>query len=61
MRAAVFLAQHLAIVALVIALLLVIAGIALIYVPAALIASGLALLAAVTFDPTRAGRLTWPR
>ncbi|MCC6619481.1 MAG: hypothetical protein IT341_10645 [Chloroflexi bacterium] len=46
---------------LVAALALIIAGIALIYPPAAFIASGLAILAAVTFDPNRAGRLTWPR
>lgn len=47
--------------ALIVALALIITGIALIYLPAAFIATGLAVLAAATFDPTRAGRLTWPR
>lgn len=61
MKAAVFLVAHLPIVALVVALLLIIAGIALVYPPAAFIAAGIAVLAAVTFDPSKAGRLTWPR
>ena len=42
-------------------LALAIAGVALIYPPAALILSGVALLAFLTFDPSAAGRLTWPR
>ena len=40
---------------------LVIVGLALIYVPAAIVAAGIALFAIVTFDPERASRLTWPR
>lgn len=42
-------------------LVLIVAGIALIYLPAGLIAAGLALIAGLTFDPSRARRLTWPR
>lgn len=36
-------------------------GAALIYPPAAFILAGIGILGALTFDPTRAGRLTWPR
>lgn len=46
---------------LVTALALIVAGIAMLSIPLAFISSGLALLGVVTFDPTRAGRLTWPR
>jgi hypothetical protein len=42
-------------------LALVVAGIALIYPPAGLIATGLALFAGLTFDPSAVRRLTWPR
>lgn len=48
-------------IALVTALILIVVGIAMMSVPAAFIASGIAILGAVTFDPARAGRLTWPR
>lgn len=40
---------------------LVVAGIALIYAPAGLIAGGLGLFALLTFDLAKVGRLTWPR
>jgi hypothetical protein len=40
---------------------LIVAGIALIFVPAGLIATGLALFAALTFDPASVRKLTWPR
>jgi hypothetical protein len=40
---------------------LVVAGIYLIYAPAGLIASGFGLLALLTFDLAKVGRLTWPR
>lgn len=40
---------------------LVVAGIAFIYPPLGLISGGVALLAILTFDPTKAGKLTWPR
>jgi hypothetical protein len=40
---------------------LVVVGVALVFAPAGLVIAGLALLALVTFDPARAGRLTWPR
>jgi hypothetical protein len=40
---------------------LVVAGIFLIYPPAALIAGGVAIFAFLTFDTTAARRLTWPR
>lgn len=55
------LAKQLPLLSLITAMALIIAGVAMISVPAAFIASGLAILAAVTFDPSRAGRLTWPR
>ena len=40
---------------------LFVAGIALIYPPAGLIAGSLGLLALLTFDIDKVGRLTWPR
>jgi hypothetical protein len=40
---------------------LVLAGVALIYLPAALIGGGLAGFAFLTFNPGAARRLTWPR
>ena len=40
---------------------LVVAGVALIYAPAGLIAGGLGLFALLTFRPENAGRLTWPK
>ena len=39
----------------------VVAGVALIYPPAGLIATGIALFAALTFDPAAARKVTWPR
>jgi uncharacterized membrane-anchored protein YitT (DUF2179 family) len=36
-------------------------GLALIYVPAAIVAAGFALFGLVTFDPDRVSRITWPR
>lgn len=39
----------------------IVGGLALIYLPAGLIGAGLAILGLLTFDTTRAGRLTWPR
>lgn len=39
----------------------IVAGIALIYPPAGLIATGVALIAALTFDPSAARKVTWPR
>lgn len=41
--------------------LLVVLGIFLFYAPAGIVAAGLALLGAVTFDPESARRLRWPR
>jgi hypothetical protein len=46
---------------LLVALALVVAGVALVYAPAGLIAGGLGLFAVLTFDRSKAGRLTWPR
>jgi hypothetical protein len=40
---------------------LVVIGIFLVYPPAGVIAAGLAILGASTFDPARAARITWPR
>lgn len=40
---------------------LVLVGIALIFLPAALIAGGLSIFFILTFDPTQARRITWPR
>jgi len=40
---------------------LVLWGVGLIYPPAAVIGAGLAVVAAVTFDPAKRGRLQWPR
>jgi len=40
---------------------LVVAGVALIYAPAGFVVAGVALLGLITFDPTAARRLTWPR
>jgi hypothetical protein len=40
---------------------LVVAGIALIYPPAGVIAAGLALFGILTFNPSAARRLIWPR
>jgi hypothetical protein len=40
---------------------LLLAGIALIYLPAALIAASALIVAGVLLDPTKLGRLTWPR
>jgi hypothetical protein len=40
---------------------LIVGGLALAYPPAGLIAAGVALLLALTFDPSRLRRLTWPR
>lgn len=45
----------------IIAVALVVFGLSLIYPPAGFIAAGLAVLAILTFNPTAAGRLTWPR
>jgi hypothetical protein len=42
-------------------LVLVVVGVALIFLPAGLIATGLALFAALTFDPAAVRKLTWPR
>lgn len=42
-------------------LALVVAGIALIYAPAGLIAGGIAVIGVATFDPSYARKLTWPR
>jgi hypothetical protein len=42
-------------------LVFVVAGIALMYLPAGMIATGVAILAVATFDPGKAGRITWPR
>ena len=53
--------QLLALAIAVASLLLIVTGIALIYLPAALIAGGIAGLALITFDPARARRMTWPR
>lgn len=39
----------------------IVAGIAWIYPPAGLIATGLALFLALTFDPSSARKVTWPR
>lgn len=39
----------------------VLIGVALVFVPAAWIVAGLGVFALLTFDPDRAGRLTWPR
>jgi hypothetical protein len=40
---------------------LIVAGIALIYLPAGFIATGLALFAGLMFDPAAVRKLTWPR
>lgn len=53
--------QLLALAVAVLAMVLIVAGIALIFPPAALIAAGVALIGLLTFDPTHARRLTWPR
>lgn len=45
----------------VVALACIVGGIALIFPPAGMIATGVALLAALTFDPTAVRKLTWPR
>jgi hypothetical protein len=42
-------------------LALIVVGIALIFLPAGLIATGLALFAGLTFDPAGVRKLTWPR
>jgi len=42
-------------------LVLIVVGIAMVYLPAGLIACGLALFAGLTFDPAAVRRLTWPR
>jgi hypothetical protein len=43
------------------ALALIVIGIGLVFVPAGMVAAGLALLAMLTFDPAKVGRVTWPR
>jgi hypothetical protein len=43
------------------AIVLVVTGIALIYPPAGVIAAGLVLFGFITFDPSAARRLIWPR
>ena len=40
---------------------LVVVGIGLIYLPAGVIAGGIALVALAFYDQTKAGRITWPR
>jgi hypothetical protein len=40
---------------------LIVAGIAMIFAPAGYIAAGLALLAILTFNPATVRKLTWPR
>lgn len=45
----------------VVALGCIVGGLALIYPPAGLIATGVAILLAVTFDPASVRRVTWPR
>jgi hypothetical protein len=47
--------------AVLLALGLVVAGVALIYAPAGLVVAGILLMAVVTFDPGSARRITWPR
>lgn len=44
-----------------VALALIVVGIALIYPPAGMVAAGVALLALLTFNPNKVGRVTWPR
>lgn len=39
----------------------VITGVALVFAPAAFIVAGAGVFALLTFDPDRAGRMTWPR
>lgn len=39
----------------------IVGGVALVYPPAGLVALGVVLLGAITFDPTAVRRLTWPR
>lgn len=53
--------QRLALAAAALGGCLVVLGIALWYLPAGVAAAGAAVLAAVTFDPARVGRITWPR
>lgn len=45
----------------ILAMVLIVGGIFLIYPPAGMVAAGLALLGLLTFDPSHARRLTWPR
>lgn len=42
-------------------LTLIVGGIALISLPLGMIAAGVALIGVLTFDPVKAGRVTWPR
>lgn len=43
------------------AVALIVAGISMIFLPAGLIASGLALFGILTFNPATVRKLTWPR
>jgi hypothetical protein len=55
------LGRHVPFIALTLSAVLIVVGLALIYVPAAIVAAGIALFGLVTFDPERVSRLTWPR
>lgn len=50
-----------AVVSILFGIALVIIGIAMVYLPAAVIATGLTIVGAVTFDPAAVRKLTWPR
>jgi hypothetical protein len=45
----------------VVAMVLIVGGIGLVFVPAGMVAAGVAMFALLTFDPANARKLTWPR